>query len=304
MINILPRHDNDHILVPDSAIIIQTIWNDDVVINLFVRNEKKGFAGTLRQSKSASTAKDLELNFDQFMAETRKALCTENGLSNFTYILDIGSTSTKFKWVKSAGFRIIYGEVVLEDRPDVIENILMDSIAINAAKDQKIEAMHSNTRRMDEDFNAMKIALEKCVDEKNKLESEMLSKFAALLNTKKAKIAELEKALKNRPTGGFDDCESDGSGDDSDLDYCSQSFVREKSPVPSTSNQSANNDSTVVVPKRSRNKQTTNETTANVAEATVATVEETIHNVGETHPSTTEPMDIYERETEVLLDDM
>lgn len=278
VINTLPLHNNEHIRIPDSAIIIQTIWRDDVHINLFVRNERKGFGGTLRKSQSTSTAHQLEVNFEQFWEETKTALCTENGLPNFTYILERSEASTTFKWVKSAGFRVIYGEVDLDDRPDAVEKILLDSISVNAAKDLQITTMRADIQRMEEDFNAMKIALEKCVDEKNKLESELLRKFAALLNAKKQKIAELESAIKNRSTGAFDGCES-GSGDDSDLDYCSQAYVREKSPEPSTSIQVAD---TVLVPKRSKIKQTTNETIPDVVDPR----------------NTTDSMDIYEQETQ------
>lgn len=283
VINTLPHH--------DSSIVIQTIWEEDSIkISLYLSYEKNGYRGTLLKSNITTAANVLELNVDEFMAETKKALCSPNGLPEFIYILDESKT---FKFCKSteAGFRITYGKVQLEDCPDVVEEILMNSIRINQLKDQQIEQSHLFIRRTEDTFNEMKMALDKCVEEKNNLENELLTKFAALLNTKKEKIAELERAIKNGSEFVDVDFESDGSGD-SDPDYCSQIYARtrEKSPAPTTSIQAANNDAVIVIPKRSKNKQIANETTVNVEDTRAS--------------NTSTSMDIYERETEMLLDDL
>lgn len=136
-INSLPHHNNVHTLVPNSTIVIQTIWNDEsIVFNLYASNEKKGYRGTLLKSTLTTTAIALELNVDEFMAESKKALCTQNGLPNFTYILD----QSKFKFCKAtdSGFRITFAEVPLDDRSDSVDDILMNSIRINQMKDGKL----------------------------------------------------------------------------------------------------------------------------------------------------------------------
>lgn len=94
---------------------------------------------------------------------------------------------------------------------------------------------------------------------------------------------ELQKVVKIRTT--VDDCESFGSGDDSDLDYSSQMYVCPKSPTPSTSNQQANNH--VVVPKR------------------VKLQPETIVHLEQIQRSNSaDSTGIYDRETALLMDDM
>lgn len=287
-INILPLH-------PNGTIIIQTVWTGDdfITMNLYSSEEKRGFRGTLSRSTLAATSNTLERNYEEFMEETRKALCTDSGLLNFTYIFN--SDTKTFKWCRSTveGFRVSYGEVLLEERPESVEEILMDSIRLNQLKERKIETLNLDIKRSDDSFNEMKALFEKCVDEKLQLESNLLTKFAALLNTKKEKIRELERAIRNRSIV-TDDFETDESGDDSNVDYCSPTYALEKSPVPSTSIQSASNNESVIVPKRVRNKQANNET---------------IEENEETKPSSTaepqaELMDIYDRETEVLLENI
>lgn len=282
VINHLPLYNSVHNLIANNAIVIKTVWTETtVVFRLFLKNDQKGFGGTLLTSSLTSTANSLEINSDEFVAETKDALCSENGLPEFTYVIE---ATNIFRWSKSTqGFRIKYGEIVLEDRPEAVEEMLMDSIRINRSKDQQIQTLKSDVRRMDDRFNEMQLLLEKCVDEKNNIETELLAKFTALLNTKKKKITELEAIIKNRSIEA-NDFESDGNdGDDSDLEYSSQVYARDISPVPSTSIQPGKNDA-IVVPKRLKNKPAASELIVNVEEA--------------------QSMDIYDRETEVLIDDM
>lgn len=300
-INSLPHHNNVHTLVPNSTIVIQTIWNDEsIIISLYLANDKKGYRGVLLKSTLLTTANALELNVDEFMAESKKALCTQNGLPNFTYILD----QSKFKFCKAtdSGFRIAFAEVLLDDRSDSVEDMLMTSMRINQMKDEKIQQLNADIRRMDDTFVEMQMALEKCVEEKSSLESQLLTKFTALLNTKKEKIVELERAIKNRSIV-VDHFESDGSVD-SDPDYCSQVYAREKSSVPSTSIQSTSNDA-VVVPKRSKNNPTTSETIVNVerVEERVQLSDTATRPASEAKSKISEES-IYDVETEMLLDDM
>lgn len=298
VINSLPHHNDACSLVPNSKLIIQTIWNDES-ITVSMSNDKIGYSGILLQSAIRTTANALELDVDEFMADVKNALCTPNGQPNFTYHLNRESKTFKFCKATSRDVRITYGELQLAERPDAIDDILMNSIKSNEAKEHQIHTLRSEMQRMHATFNEMKIALEKCVEEKVQMENGLLTKFAALLNAKKGRIAELENSIKNRSFDvADDDFESDGSGD-SDLDYSSQSCVRRKSPTiaspPPASNQSVSNDSVVaMVPKRRNNKQVINETI----------VESNSCDGGNDGPTKPESMDIYDRETEVLLDDM
>lgn len=288
--------DNCVIVTLPEDIIIQTIWSDEC-IRIGLVKEKKGYSGTLSKSSLKTTANALELDFDDILAETKNALCTQNGFANFTYTFTNDSNS--FKFSKSTGaFRITYGEVQLENKPDIITEILINSIKLNEKKERDINVMRSEMRRMDETFSEMKTALQRCVEEKTQIENTLLTKFAALLNAKKEKISELEAVIKNRSTVPVEsDFESDGSGD-SDVDYSSQTYVREKVATPSTSKQSADDSVIVVVPpKRSKGRQTLNE-------AIVDEVKNTSKDVTEAKITPPNSMDIYEQETEVLFDDM
>lgn len=284
VINRIPHHNDAHSLIANSSIVIQTVWSDQSVdITLYSTHNKRGFGGTLLKKSLESTANALELNVDNFLTESKEALCTPNGLADFTYILS--NDGTKFKFCKlSEGFRITYGEVNVNQRVDAVDEMLLNSIKLSETKDRNADALRADIRRMDESFNEMKLALAKCVEEKATMEMSLLTKFSALLNAKKDKIVELEAAIKCRPSTVADDFESDGSGD-SDPDYCSQTFVREKGPEPSTSGLDA-----TIIPKRPKSK--LNETT--VQEPVV-----------ETKPtSNDESMDVYDQETQLLLDDM
>lgn len=287
--NLLPLHNDAYTLVPNTTMVIQTTWDDDsIAISLYITAERKGYMGTLLKSTLTRTANALELNVDDFITETKNALCTPHGLQDFTYHLN----NCVFKLCKSTseGFRIKYGELHLTECPDAIEKILINSIKSNESKEKQIQALHLEMQKMNEKFEEMKMTLDKVVEEKVHMENRLLTKFAALLNAKKQKIVELEKTIKNRSSIADDNFESDGSWD-SDPDYSSQAYVREKSPTSTISNQSAiNNPFVAVVPKR-HTIAITNET---IVEGASGNVEE----------KKAESMDIYERDTEVLLDDM
>lgn len=276
-INPLPLFNNQHDLEANSVLIVQTIWDSESVqISLFpTKSKSTGFTGTIKLSQLSNTADLLEINFVEFMEETRKPLTTENGLENFTYCLDDNVSS--FKWCKNTGgFNITYGSIALEAR-ELQEELLLNALRLNKIKDEKIEQQKQKKELMVTDYNQMKMTLEKCIEEKNILENHLITKFAALLNSKKEKIAELERTIKRQPV---EDYESGGSGDDSDLDYFSQSYVV---PVPSTSRQ----DDVVLVPKRVK-----------------PTNEKTTQELKTQRAASVDSLDVYDRETEMLIDEM
>lgn len=288
--NSLPHYNDSYI--PNGTMVIQTLWTDELIeIRLYSTNGKLGYSGTLLKSKLIATADALETDAIEFIDDIKLALCTPNGLPSFTYHLS--SESFKLCKLTEAGLRITYGIVDLAEQNDAIEKILMSSIKSNEEKQSQIVALRLEIGQLNETYNSMKLALERCVGEKVELENVLLTKFAALLNAKKNRIVQLEKAIKNRsPVTVDDDFESDGS--DSDLDYSSQSHAREKGSVvaSSSSNQTPNNESVVtVIPKR-RNP------------ASNETIKESSVVRGSVEETKTESMDIYERETEVMLCDM
>ncbi|KAG4077690.1 hypothetical protein HA402_015733 [Bradysia odoriphaga] len=290
VVNSLPHYNDSYI--PNGTIVIQTLWTDEsIVISVYSTRGKQGYSGTLLKSKLTATAEALETDASDFMVDIKLALCTPNGLPTFTYHLT--SESFKFCKVTAAGLRLTYGEVDLVEQTDAVEQILLNSIKSNEEKQIQIDTLRLEIRQLNETYDCLKSALEKCVDEKVQMENVLMTKFAALLNAKKDKIVELEKTIRNRSTIAVDDdFESDGS--DSDLDYSSQSHYREKSSIvaSTSSNQSPDNVSVLAaIPKR-RN-QGTNET-----------IKEASGPSGNVEEAKTQSMDIYERDTEVMLCDM
>lgn len=248
-LNKLPSIDSD------TSYIIQTTWNSEFIdIKLFVCSPQnaQGYEGSLQFAVLEKSANAIEIPFSIFLNETKQALCTDNGAPNFNYQFTDGSGVFTWRKIKESGVKIIYGSIELTKRSNLCHILLMNSIQMNIRQKKEIKSLTEMEKTIENDYNTLKQSFEEVLEIKNKIESELLTKFLALLNSKKDKIQELQSNIdhlteilksKEENVGGIvrmnDDYDTDDSNDNL---YQSLSLSRsnrrlsqspkEKSPEP------------------------------------------------------------------------
>lgn len=217
-INILPLESNKNL-------IIQTNWsNTEITIKLCDSTNDDSFtghSGTVSLATFERSANELEIPFAEFMTENKRALTSDGGLPTFLYQFNADDWTFNWRKVKDSGVKIVYGSVNMTVCTEMRQQILLESI-------RKIREQSLCIDRQTEEFELFKVEHEKfrqafdlLVESKNNLETDLLTKFTALLNRKKDKIRELEAAIKH-----FDDIDANrkespnsyGAGSDTDME--------------------------------------------------------------------------------------
>lgn len=182
-----------------EEIIIQTTWNQcdiEITILLCVSQSSNGFTGSISKDTLESKAKSLEIPYNEFLQETKNALTTPNGLSDFLYQWTVGISEFSWRKTKSNGLKIIYGNVELSEKANVKDEILVRSIDMSNSYKMDKESTLQDLEKLQLEHKELYEHYEQCVELKNNIEKTLLSKFILLLNSKKEKIAELQEQIK------------------------------------------------------------------------------------------------------------
>ena len=185
-----------------QVLTVRTIWKEDVVtVGLLIENgsngvnDHRGYIGEMRRVTLKEIAKNLEIPYSEFLDETKRALCTSDGLPNFNYSFD-GQT---FSWLKvrsqKLGLKSLYGKCKVQPTENMMSDMLSSSIVVIAefnAQQKTIENQLSELRQAQID---LQLAFDKYIDDKQRIEERNLTKFILLLNSKKEKIARYENVL-------------------------------------------------------------------------------------------------------------
>lgn len=192
----------------DKCVIIKTFWNSssaDIKILLIDKDTHSSatmqeFAGVITIESLQTIACQLEVPFDGFLLETKKALGQENGLDNYSYEIQ----DDQFQWckVKSPELKLVYGKINLKIENDLCIDLLIKSLEITAELDRKFEKMCADLKQTQEKQEKLKEFYEKHIEEQQINEKNNLSKFIVLLNEKKAKINQYKNAMRNLKNDG------------------------------------------------------------------------------------------------------
>lgn len=180
-------------------LLIQTVLSPDGNIEislLYPSTSNDGYIGNLPSSSLKSTAACLEIPFDRIYSETTKALTTNGGIENFLY--DLNTESCEFVLRKKTGsLNVICARVPLNSEPLLKDALLQRAIDQNISNSNRFADLSLQFANLKREHADLTDAYEDCVAHKISMETELLSKFIVLLNSKKDKIAELQKELKH-----------------------------------------------------------------------------------------------------------
>ncbi|XP_017138137.1 uncharacterized protein LOC108152949 [Drosophila miranda] len=170
-------------------------WLDDEAEFHFLSTfNNQNYRGILKYTEIRSAANDLDLEYEAFLAECKKALTTHMGLTGFDYeISQEDEQPQAFKLYKCAGYETLYLDIPLKKVSNCYQ--LLDG-AIDLGQQQATPVpspdIEQKTKVMLEEY-------EKYVTESKQKETEMLKKFILLINSKKAHIRDLKRQLEERP---------------------------------------------------------------------------------------------------------
>ncbi|CAD7084317.1 unnamed protein product [Hermetia illucens] len=173
--------------------ILKSIWSsEEVNLNLIdFRDASNEWSGSISNEYLKASAEALDIPFDDFCAETKGALSTNGGLRSFEYAIE----NDEFVLRKVDTVRVIYCQVPLVRETSLLQKVFLEAMDTIDTLKIELSTKQLDYQTLDMEFKMLAQSYEKSVVEKNASEKELLQKCAALLNSKKNKIAELQELL-------------------------------------------------------------------------------------------------------------
>lgn len=175
----------------EKSVILSTNWSKDTVKLTIITENLEVFEGAISFEHFGEVAALLDKNEAEFFIENKNYLTVDAAKVNFE-IKD--STFTWFKQIEDV--KVKYGICELksvESNKGTIFNILSNiSLTFTdlSAENQKVKEELSKSK---EEAKELQTGFEQILQEKNKAEEELFTKFYCLLNSKKELIANLKK---------------------------------------------------------------------------------------------------------------
>ncbi|XP_055843481.1 uncharacterized protein LOC129910224 [Episyrphus balteatus] len=183
--------------IPDQHFILKTEWHtNNINLQILDTHRSKEWQGNVRFDDLKQSSEELEIPYEKFFDECKEALTTNGGAKHFEYVVE----NDKFNLIKKDQFQIQYLELDLTTNPELKSDFGLAAVDLIASLRAELSQCKESTKELNEKYQTMVSTVEKCLEEKNQLEKNLLNKFALLLNSKKDKIAELQDLLveKNR----------------------------------------------------------------------------------------------------------
>lgn len=178
--------------VQDQHYILKTEWHsDDFTIQILDSQMFKEWQGHISYDNLKQSAEELEIPYEKFFDECKKALTTNGGVEHFQYLIE----NDKFNLIKKDQFQIQYLELELVVNAELKSDFVLAAVDLIASLQNDLAKCKETSNELQEKYQTMVETMEKCWEQKNNLEKNLLSKFAVLLNSKKDKIAELQELL-------------------------------------------------------------------------------------------------------------
>ncbi|XP_077979207.1 DNA repair protein XRCC4-like [Glandiceps talaboti] len=226
----------------DEYYLLTTLYEEgDDGFNLVLSNGTAAWTGEITLDELESMAEAIKMDPSDYITQTCKALTREvTGRITFQYqIKKYKGDSIELSWKKvmdTDRIKFQLGSVVLEkstNTAETVREIIEFSIEKMGDLKKTISTLESNNERLSAERRSALKRLEKCVDLKSEVESDLYGKFQVLVNEKKAKIRQLKEDVTEARRIGIsqpsssrqtvDQRESDtdkeiGDGDTSELD--------------------------------------------------------------------------------------
>ncbi|XP_060617716.2 DNA repair protein XRCC4 [Anolis sagrei] len=191
---------------PDTTYFLQIAWQKDLGtgFDVILTDGQSAWSGKVPKEEVSKEAADMEMEQDKYVEELRKVFLTD-GVSTNTYNFDISKEETNGdslhffyeKKLRDLSFRL--GSLTLQRIPsptEVISKLISYCLDFIVGLHAKNEHLQKENEILLNDLNDVQGQLQKCVEAKEELETELYKRFILVLNEKKAKIRNLQKCLK------------------------------------------------------------------------------------------------------------
>ncbi|XP_042306854.1 DNA repair protein XRCC4 isoform X2 [Sceloporus undulatus] len=191
---------------PGTTYFLQIAWQKDLCTGFDVTLTDGQSAWIERVSKEdiSKEAADIEMEQEKYTEELRKVLLSEGGLTD-TYSFDISKEGINEdflhfsyeKKLKDLAFRL--GSLKLQrvsSPAEVISKLISYCLDCIAGLHAKNNHLQRENKILLSDLTDLQGKLQKCVEAKEELETDLYTRFILVLNEKKTKIRNLQKCLK------------------------------------------------------------------------------------------------------------
>uniref|UniRef100_A0A8D8P8B8 (northern house mosquito) hypothetical protein n=1 Tax=Culex pipiens TaxID=7175 RepID=A0A8D8P8B8_CULPI len=186
--------------------LVESSWGErkillKIIVFSPIYNTPLSFLSEIDHEVLQQTAIRLERTREEFLAETRIALCTDGGAPGFSYSVE----DNNFVWRKMGGpLTVTYGSVILLRSPCLLSDVLQNSINVQSHLRSVVQQRNQILLELKEEHEEL-LEFQRQQEEDNRLyEIELITKCISILNEKKEVINMMKKQL------------ADDEGDDQD----------------------------------------------------------------------------------------
>uniref|UniRef100_A0A182S9V7 Uncharacterized protein n=1 Tax=Anopheles maculatus TaxID=74869 RepID=A0A182S9V7_9DIPT len=177
---------------------IESTWGErKILLKIIVfsplYNTPLSFLSEIDHEVLQQTAIRLERPWNDFLHETKLALCTEGGANGFSYAVE----ENNFVWRKIVGpaLTVAYGSVILLRSQCLLSDVLSNSIGTQNRLRNDVQLKNKVLHELKEEHEEL-LELQRQQEEDSRLyEIELITKCISILNEKKEVINHLKKKL-------------------------------------------------------------------------------------------------------------
>lgn len=177
--------------------LVESSWGErkillKIIVFSPIYNTPLSFLSEIDHEVLQQTAIRLELTREEFLAETRVALCTDGGAPGFSYSVE----DNNFVWRKTGGpLTVTYGSVILLRSPCLLSDVLQNSIFVQSHLRKVVQQRNQILLELKEEHEEL-LEFQRQQEEDNRTyEIELITKCIRILNEKKEVINMMKKQL-------------------------------------------------------------------------------------------------------------
>ncbi|XP_037932386.1 DNA repair protein XRCC4 [Teleopsis dalmanni] len=178
-------------------IYLQCRWFESSIELLLCDTQtNKSYKVEIGQDEMFESALELEIPLDKFISECKYAFTDSNASASFEY--EIEKEEPIFKLIKKTDFEIVY---LMNYLTPIDSNFELLDNAIGFINSQRVKResasspVNKELQKSDEKLEEFDAKLQTLLEERSNEKVSLYKKFAIILNSKKAKIAELQEKL-------------------------------------------------------------------------------------------------------------
>lgn len=177
--------------------LVESSWGErkillKIIVFSPIYNTPLSFLSEIDHEVLQQTAIRLERTREEFLAETRVALCTDGGAPGFSYSVE----DNNFVWRKMGGpLTVTYGSVILLRSPCLLSDVLQNSINVQSHLRNVVQQRNQILLELKCEHEEL-LEFQRQQEEDNRLyEIELITKCISILNEKKEVINMMKKQL-------------------------------------------------------------------------------------------------------------